>query len=197
MNTPTTSPQEWDEDSVDFFEEPEEGIIKVGDRPVMVYCPTTYGGGDMGFYKDEWSIKAIYDRNGKRRKPVFNDDWKEIAPVSSLPVEVEPRAAATGTANKPFSSNAAPARSGSSSGMSATITTMMITQGVVRARRPPRPSLKPLRRQAEHGLPGLFGTGLRSANLAGIFFDWLVDTQIVTAPSARNRSENAPGAPKN
>jgi hypothetical protein len=31
MNTPTTSPQEWDEDSVDFFEEPEEGIIKVGE----------------------------------------------------------------------------------------------------------------------------------------------------------------------
>jgi len=80
MNTPTTSPQEWDEDSVDFFEEPEEGIIKVGDRPVMVYCPTSYGGGDMGFYKDEWSIKVIYDCDGKRRKPVFNAKWKEIAP---------------------------------------------------------------------------------------------------------------------
>jgi len=80
MNAQTTSPQEWDEDSVDFFEEPEEGVIEVGDLPVMVYCPTTYGGGDMGFYKDEWSIKVIYDRDGKRRKSVFNAKWKEIAP---------------------------------------------------------------------------------------------------------------------
>jgi len=46
--------------------------------PVVVSCPTTYGGGDMGFYKDEWSIKAIYDRDGKRRKPIFVN--KGIAP---------------------------------------------------------------------------------------------------------------------
>lgn len=83
MNAQNSSFQDREEKSSpaeELLESPEEGVVRVGALPVVVYCPTTYGGSDMGFYKQEWSIEAIYDRDGRPLQPVFGNEWKEIAP---------------------------------------------------------------------------------------------------------------------
>lgn len=83
MNAQTTSAQDGGQKSLPsehLLKELQKGVVNVGDLPVVVYCPTTYSGSDMGFHKYEWSIKVIYNRNRQHLKPVFDDEWKEIAP---------------------------------------------------------------------------------------------------------------------
>lgn len=62
------------------IKEPGEGVIRVGSRPVVVQCLTRYHGSDLGYSKEAWLIKAIYDKNGNSLDPVFKTSWTEIAP---------------------------------------------------------------------------------------------------------------------
>lgn len=61
------------------FEEPEEATVVLDDLPAIVFCPTYYYNGDVDCSKEVWSVHEIYDRDGKRLKPVFSRNWNEIA----------------------------------------------------------------------------------------------------------------------
>lgn len=61
------------------FEEPEETTVVLDDLPAVVFCPTYYYNGDVDCSREVWSVHEIYDRDGKRLKPVFSRNWKEIA----------------------------------------------------------------------------------------------------------------------
>lgn len=60
--------------------EPREGVIHVKDKPVIVQCPVTYYGSDMGFGKEGWYIVEIYDRDGNLLDFDVSFSWEEIAP---------------------------------------------------------------------------------------------------------------------